>query len=63
MQKCKNFKYYKAVRPPTCGCEACNKKWGDKVDEALRSLDLLGRDPQKILNIISNREKMNNEDS
>jgi hypothetical protein len=26
-EMCSNAKKYKAIRPPTCGCQFCNDKW------------------------------------
>lgn len=29
LTECKYFKKYKAIYPPRCGCDACNKKYKD----------------------------------
>jgi hypothetical protein len=30
--KCKNYRFYKAMKKPTCGCDLCKLKWEMKLD-------------------------------
>jgi hypothetical protein len=30
MKKCKYWRFYKAIRPPQCGCDFCEAKWEAK---------------------------------
>ena len=29
-RQCRHFPEYKAIYPPRCGCDACNKKWSER---------------------------------
>lgn len=31
-EKCSNWKKYKAIRKPTCGCKYCNEKYKNKTN-------------------------------
>ena len=33
-KKCRYADNYKAIRPPRCGCETCEKKWRDNNEDS-----------------------------
>jgi hypothetical protein len=33
MKKCKYWRFYRAINPPSCGCDTCEAKWAAKQKE------------------------------